>query len=89
MTVRLRRVSGWGRWFNTTIFRARDRASLAVNPFFPDTLPGASSGPAMITGADEAIAAHQRIAENQWRDALKGTTAASRVRAILGGSRAT
>jgi transcriptional regulator with XRE-family HTH domain len=69
------------------ILRARDRASLAVNPFRPDTLPGAVSGVAMITGADEAIAAHQRVAEAQWRDAMKGSVAASRVRAILGSNR--
>ena len=54
------------------ILRARDRASLAVNPFRPDSPPGTVSGVAMITGADEAIAAHQRVAETQWREALKG-----------------
>ena len=31
------------------------------------------TGVAMITGADEAIAAHQRVAEASWRDAVKGT----------------
>lgn len=66
------------------VLRARDRASLAVNPFRPDTLPGVMSGVAMITGADEAIAAHQRVAESQWRDALKGAQAAARVRAMVG-----
>jgi transcriptional regulator with XRE-family HTH domain len=70
------------------ILRARDRASLAVNPFRPDTHPSAASGVAMITGADEAIAAHQRVAEAQWREALKGAAAAMRVRQIIGHNRA-
>ena len=69
------------------ILRARDRASLAVNPFQPDTLPGVVGGVAMITGADEAISAHQRVAESQWRDAIKGAAGASRLRAILGSNR--
>jgi hypothetical protein len=37
----------------------------------------------MITGADEAIAAHQRVAEAQWREALKGAAAAARVRQLV------
>jgi hypothetical protein len=37
----------------------------------------------MITGADEAVAAHQRVAETMWRDAMKGPAAASRMREIL------
>ncbi len=69
------------------ILRARDRATLAVNPFRPDTLPPAPSGVAMITGADEAIAAHQRVAEAQWREALKGAAAAARVRDMVEASR--
>ncbi len=62
------------------IVRGRDRATLAVNPFRTDAVPGAQSGVAMITGADEAIAAHQRVAEAMWRDAVKGPTAAARLR---------
>jgi 3,4-dihydroxy-2-butanone 4-phosphate synthase len=38
---------------------------------------------AMITGADEAIAAHQRVAEAQWRESLKGAAAATRVRQLI------
>ena len=37
----------------------------------------------MITGADEAIAAHQRVAESMWRDAVKGPAGAARMREIL------
>lgn len=66
------------------ILRARDRVSLAINPFFPDTHPSAHTGVAMITGADEAVAAHQRVAEASWREAVKGPTGASRLRQLIG-----
>jgi len=66
-----------------TIFRSRDRATLAANPFHTDSLPSAQTGVAMVTGADEAIAAHQRVAEAMWRDAVKGPAAAVRLREML------
>jgi transcriptional regulator with XRE-family HTH domain len=65
------------------IVRARDRVSLAINPFRPDTHPSAHTGVAMITGADEAIGAHQRVAEATWRDALKGPAGANRLRQLM------
>lgn len=65
------------------ILRARDRVSLAVNPFRPDAHPSAQTGVAMITGADEAITAHQRVAEAAWRDALKGPAGAQRLRQMV------
>jgi transcriptional regulator with XRE-family HTH domain len=65
------------------IFRARDRVSLAINSFRPDTHPSTHTGVAMITGADEAIAAHQRVAEATWRDALKGPAGANRLRQLV------
>jgi transcriptional regulator with XRE-family HTH domain len=65
------------------ILRARDRVSLAVNPFRTDTHPSAQTGVAMITGADEAIAAHQRVAEASWREAVKGPAGATRLRQLL------
>ena len=66
-----------------SIFRTRDRATLAANPFHPDGLPSAQTGVAMITGADEAIAAHQRVAETSWREAIKGPAGAARLRELL------
>ncbi len=66
-----------------SIFRTRDRATLAANPFHADGLPSAQTGVAMITGADEAIAAHQRVAEAMWRDAVKGPAGAARLREIV------
>ena len=65
-----------------SILRTRDRATLAINPFSPDAATDTQSGVAMITGAEEAVAAHQRVAEAQWRSALKGAAAGARVREL-------
>lgn len=65
------------------ILRARDRVSLAINPFRSDSQPSGQSGVAMITGADEAISAHQRVAEASWREALKGPAGAARLRQLV------
>ena len=65
------------------VLRSRDRASLAINPFRTDTLPSAETSVAVITGADEAVAAHQRAAEANWREALKGASAAAEMRELL------
>ncbi len=65
------------------ILRARDKVSLAINPFRPDTHPAAHTGVAMITGADEAVAAHQRVAEANWRDSIKGASGAARLRQLV------
>ena len=69
------------------ILRARDRASLAINPFRTDTHPSGQTGVAMITGADEAIAAHQRVAEANWREAMKGPAGAARLRELIAAAR--
>jgi transcriptional regulator with XRE-family HTH domain len=66
-----------------SILRTGDRATLAVNPFRADGVPLSATGVAMVTGADEAVAAHQRVAEAMWRDSLKGKAAAARVRELL------
>jgi len=65
------------------ILRARDRATLAMNPFHADSSPFGAPGVAMITAADEAIAAHQRVAESLWREATKGAAAAADVRRLV------
>ncbi|MDP9096298.1 MAG: helix-turn-helix domain-containing protein [Pseudomonadota bacterium] len=67
-----------------SIVRSGDRATLAVNAFRADGLPTSQTGVSMITGADEAVAAHQRVAEAVWREALKGKAAANKLREILG-----
>jgi hypothetical protein len=65
------------------VLRARNRVSLAINPFHPDTHPSTQTGVAMITGADEAISAHQRVAETSWREALKGPAGAAKLRQLI------
>lgn len=65
------------------ILRGRDRATLCVNPFHPDAHPASQPGVAMVTSAEEAIGVHQRIAEQHWRDALKGPAAAARLRELI------
>lgn len=67
------------------ILRSRERATLAMNPFQPDAHPGLQAGVSMITNADEAIAAHQRVAETMWREASKGSAAAETLRQALAG----
>ena len=64
------------------ILRARDRAHLAVSPFRPEMPPTGQTGVAMITAADEAVAVHQRVAEANWREVLKGAPAAQRLRQL-------
>ncbi len=66
-----------------TLLRSRERATLAINPFPADATPGTQSGVAMITGAEDAVAAHQRVSEITWREAIKGAAAAERVRALV------
>ena len=70
------------------MLRTRERASVTVNPFAPDSMGAQPSGVAMLTGADEAVSAHQRVAQSLWTDALKGRAGAAGVRELLAGSRA-
>jgi transcriptional regulator with XRE-family HTH domain len=70
-----------------TLLRSRERATLAINPFPADASPSVQSGVAMITGAEDAVAAHQRVSENAWREAIKGAAAAERVRALVAAAR--
>lgn len=69
------------------LLRGRERATLAINPFATDSAPGAQTGVAMITSAEDAVVAHQRVAETIWRDAIKGTTAARQMRDMLATAR--
>jgi len=65
------------------IHRARDRATIAINPFRPDAPPANAAGVAMLTAADDAIAVHQRVAETHWREALKGAAGAAELRELV------
>ena len=65
------------------LLRGRDRAPVIAFPFPADTPPNGGLGVGSITAADEAVAAHQRVAEAAWRNALKGAPAAARVRELI------
>ncbi len=69
------------------LLRSRERATLAINPFPADSPPNVQSGVAMITSAEDAVAAHQRVSELAWREAVKGAAAAERVRALAEAAR--
>jgi transcriptional regulator with XRE-family HTH domain len=71
-----------------TLLRSRERATLAINPFPSDAPPNQQSGVSMITSAEDAVAAHQRVSELAWREAIKGAAAADRVRALVAAARA-
>ncbi|MBY0338568.1 MAG: helix-turn-helix domain-containing protein [Acetobacteraceae bacterium] len=65
------------------ILRGRDRAHVVTAPLPADTAPSSTVGVSGITAADEAVSIHQRVAEAMWRDALKGSNAANRVRELI------
>jgi len=68
---------------NYAVLRGRDRAHVVGAPFPPDASPFNAIGIAMITGADDAVAMHQRVAEAAWQNAMKGGQAAERMRALI------
>ena len=83
MGVQLGLMAGADPNGNFKLMRNRERAFLCVNPFRLEAHPSAQIGVAMITGAEEALTLHQRVAEAQWRDAIKGAAAAREVRAMV------
>jgi len=69
---------------NFLVLRGRERAHACTSPFPADMTANPSAiGVGTITGADEAVLVHQRVAEAAWRSALKGPAAASRVRDLI------
>ena len=65
------------------VLRGRERADVVGSAFAPDAHPNAAAGVAFITAADEAVGTHQRVAEAAWREAMKGSEAAARVRELI------
>ena len=65
------------------IFRQPDRHLLVTSPFRLGEQPNVRVGVAMITAAPEALALHQKSAEEMWRRALKGTAAARFMRDLI------
>jgi transcriptional regulator with XRE-family HTH domain len=66
------------------IFRQPDRQVLALSPFRLGEQPNIRVGVAMITSAPEALALHERMAQDLWRRALKGGAAVRLMREMLG-----
>ncbi|MCI0753542.1 helix-turn-helix domain-containing protein [Teichococcus vastitatis] len=68
---------------NFLVMRGRERAHVCTSPFPADMTASQVTGVGTITAADEAVSVHQRVAEAAWRNALKGSAAAARVRDLI------
>jgi transcriptional regulator with XRE-family HTH domain len=66
------------------IFRQPDRQVLALSPFRLGEEPNIRVGVAMITSAPEALALHQKMAQELWQRALKGAAAVAFMRDLMG-----
>jgi hypothetical protein len=60
-----------------------DAKMLTVSPFRLGEQPNIRLGVAMITSAPEAISLHEKVVNEMWRGAIKGTAAALHVRNLL------
>jgi transcriptional regulator with XRE-family HTH domain len=65
------------------IFRQPDRHILALSPFRLGEQPNIRVGVAMITSAPEALALHEKMAQDLWRRALKGAAAVDFLQRLL------
>ena len=65
------------------IFRQPDRRMLTLSPFRLGEQPNIHAGVAMITSAPEALALHEKTAEDLWRRARKGAAAAAAMRDLI------
>jgi transcriptional regulator with XRE-family HTH domain len=65
------------------IFRQPDRRVLALSPFRLGEEPNIRVGVAMITSAPEALALHEKMAQELWRRALKGAAAVGLMREMM------
>ena len=65
------------------IFRQHARRVLTLSPFRLGEQPNIHAGVAMITSAPEALALHEKTAEDLWRRAHKGASAAAVMRDLI------
>ena len=65
------------------LFREPDRKILALSPFRLGEQPNIRVGVAMITSAPEALALHEKMAQELWGRALKGAAAGRLMRGLL------
>lgn len=65
------------------LMRQRDRSMLAVNPFRASSGLLRQTGVAIVTAANEAVSAHQKVAESLWKTSVKGREAAGLLRNMV------
>ena len=65
------------------IFRQLDQKTLTISPFRLGEQPNIRVGVAMITSASEALVLHERVVNEMWRTALKGSAAAQYLRELI------
>ncbi len=65
------------------IFRQPDRHVLLISPFRLGEQPNVRVGVAMITSAPEPLTLHQKAAQDMWKRALKGASAAAFMRNLM------
>jgi transcriptional regulator with XRE-family HTH domain len=65
------------------LFRQPDRRILALSPFRLGEQPNIRVGVAMITSAPEALALHEKMAQDLWQRALKGDGAVQLMKSLL------
>jgi hypothetical protein len=65
------------------LFRQPDRQILGLSPFRLGEQPNIRVGVAMITSAPEALALHEKMAQDLWQRALKGAAAVRLLRSLI------
>ena len=65
------------------IFRLTDRRIMTLSPFRLGENPNVRVGVAMITSAEEALALHEKAANEMWESALKGQAASNYLRSLI------
>jgi transcriptional regulator with XRE-family HTH domain len=65
------------------IFRMPDARMLTVSPFRLGEQPNVRLGVAMITSSPEAVSLHEKVVQEMWRGAIKGSAAAAHLRGLL------
>ncbi|MDO9279470.1 MAG: helix-turn-helix transcriptional regulator [Polaromonas sp.] len=65
------------------LFRQGDRSTLAITPFRLGENPNIRVGVAMVTSAPEAVKLHEKVVQEAWRTAIKGTAAAAYLTNLL------
>jgi transcriptional regulator with XRE-family HTH domain len=65
------------------IFRQADRSTLTISPFRLGEQPNIRVGVAMLTSAPEALKLHEKIVNDAWKTAIKGSAAAEHLHRLL------